>query len=230
MATFEVTKNDYYNRNQPSRPEELANVVELKMMPLRLATTIDEVFRSRDAITLDPGAVFTVEAQYSKVPVSEAVASLVDLTLSGPEITAASYYAWGAKITITNKSLTNISTFKVKVDGYPLVVQGETILWVSDEQSIKEHGVQRYTFPDNHLVQDNTVGYAIVNAILASYKQLKKDVSVDWRGNPALSLDDEIEVPEYQKNDLSILGIFRVFRNKLSYDGTLRSVTEGRKI
>ena len=164
---------------------------------------------------------------YNKKPVIEAVAVLeeagVDLS-----ITNVTYYAWGAIVNITNSGASEQSCIIV-VNGRPLEVQGQRLITAQDDQSIRENGLIEFEFPSNPLVQTPQMAERIANNLLA-FAVPRRDVSLEWRGNPALTLADLIQVPEYQRGLVDVRGIFYVTRQQFEYDGTLRARTEGRKI
>ena len=80
------------------------------------------------------------------------------------------------------------------------------------------------------MVQTAEVANLIASTLLATYKESRKDVSLNWRGNPALELGNLISVKEYEKDTETQNGIFYVTKNKYQFDGTLKCDTEGRKV
>ena len=64
---------------------------------------------------------------------------------------------------------------------------------------------------------------------MAYFKDPKRDVSIEWRGNPALQLGDVIVVPDYQNEKEDTRGYFYITKQKLEYDGALRATLEGRR-
>jgi hypothetical protein len=45
-----------------------------------------------------------------------------------------------------------------------------------------------------------------------------------------LELGDQINAPEYQRGTINNTGEFKVIKNVISFDGTLRETTTGRKV
>ena len=224
---YEITKDNYFTKNQPAKSGELANLIKVYTNPLRPTETPEEVYRSDEPIILAAGQSKSVTAFYNKKPVIEAVAALeeagVDLS-----ITKVIYYAWGANVKITNSGSSEQSCIIV-VNGRPLEVQGQRLITAQDDQSIRENGLIEFEFPSNPLVQTPQMAERIANNLLA-FAVPRRDVSLEWRGNPALTLADLIQVPEYQRGLVDVRGIFYVTRQQFEYDGTLRARTEGRKI
>lgn len=170
-------------------------------------------------------------AAYKEPPVliTGAVASIVDNGGVSISITSATYYAWGADLTIQNVDSVP-GEFNVSIDGYALRITGEQNIVSEDADGIVENGLLKYTFPKNHLVQSPIMAKEIADTLLNAYKTPRKDINVSWRGNPALELADIIEVPEYQRGEVDVKGNFKIFRNKIDFDGTIKETTEGRKI
>lgn len=224
---YEITKDDYFTKSQPAKSDELANVIKVYTNPLQPAAVAEEVYKSNDPISIDPGTSKTTTIFYSEKPVIEAVASLTE---AGPNlsITNATYYAWGANITISNAG-TAAETCKIVVNGRPLRVQGRQLITKQDDVSIQENGRIEFEFPDNPLVQTPEMAEKIATKLLA-FAIPRRDVELDWRGNPALTLADVVQIPEYQKGLVDKRGLFYITRQQFEFDGGLRVTTEGRKI
>lgn len=224
---YEITKDDYFTKSQPAKSDELANVIKVYTNPLQPAAVAEEVYKSNDPISIDPGTSKTTTIFYSEKPVIEAVASLTE---AGPNlsITNATYYAWGASITISNAG-TAAETCKIVVNGRPLRVQGRQLITKQDDVSIQENGRIEFEFPDNPLVQTPEMAEKIATKLLA-FAIPRRDVELVWRGNPALTLADVVQIPEYQKGLVDKRGLFYITRQQFEFDGGLRVTTEGRKI
>lgn len=226
-GVYRITQDDYYTRNQPAKSEELKNRVQVRYSPLVDGEPDTEVYRSDEPISLAAGASVTIDAEYSTVPCIDAIANVDNETGSTFSVTA-KYYSWGARVVVTNTGAL-AGTCELFVEATPLTVEGESFAPVAeDAASIAENGVQEYSFPDSHLIQSEAMAALIGPALLASFATPRKDVSINWRGDPALELGDEISVPIYQRNLTTIQGEFYIFKIKTDFDGTLRQTTEGR--
>jgi hypothetical protein len=214
-----ITADDYYSKSQPAKTEEVVNVVEITTKPLAPAAVAAEIYRSNEAISISAGGTVSIDMKYTEAPVIEAVASFDEYGTLDLEITSATYYAWGATIRVREKSGT-AGTFKIVVSGKKLSVNGGQVVTEQDETSIARYGVQKYTYPGNHLIQSKAVAQKIAAALLLSYKNFRKDVNVDWRGNPA----------DYTKQGLYSEGLFYIYKNKIDFDGVLRQKTDGRRL
>jgi len=120
----------------------------------------------------------------------------------------------------------NTGTFKIKVDGIRYSFKGSTIKTAFDTPSITENGKKTYRFPNNYLVQTDTVAQIIADNLLASYHLPRRDLTLNWRGTPALELGDTINVPTYGAKTANYV----VYKNKFDFDGGLKCTTSARKV
>lgn len=217
---LEITPDDYFPPLQtPSRQDQVANEIVVTTQPLRPADDPQQVYRSTTPITVPAGQTVTVTAKYNQPPVIEAAASLVSPPV-GVSITGATYYAWGAEVTIQNAGASSADVTLV-ITGKPLSVQGGEQVVARDPVSITENGVLRYQYPDNPLVQTLQQATAIAQALLASAKDPRRDIEVEWRGNPALELGDRVTVVGQD---------VYVIRQELTWAGALSARLTGRKV
>jgi hypothetical protein len=220
---------DYYTKSQPAKSEELVNVVEVPVKPLAPKAAPEEVY-SKD-LTIAASTTTVFEVKYSSIPclVDGASASLEDETAGVSIVQPYTFYAWGASISIRNTAGTS-GTCTLKVDATPLEVVGEEIVVSTDSTSVRENGTLKYSYPGNHLIQNRDIAERIADNLLDTYSTPRKDVSVVWRGNPAIDTTDIIEIPEYQKQGLDIRGDFAILKQQHEFDGTLKTTTEARKV
>jgi len=216
---LEITEDDYFSPlRAPSRQDQVANEIIVDTQPLRPATTPEEVYRSNEPITIPGNTTKTITAFYNQPPVIDAAASL-DSPPAGVSITEATYYGWGASIKIQNTNATDKQVTLV-IQGKPLTVQNKERAIARDETSITENGALRFEFPANPLVQTLDQAQAIANALLASVKDPRRDVEVEWRGNPALLLGDRVTVKGKD---------YHVIRQEISWAGYMQAKLTGRK-
>jgi hypothetical protein len=228
-GAYRIDRDDYYTRNQPAKSEELKNRVSVKYAPL-VQGAPEEVYRSSEPISLAAGASVTLDAEYNNIPCINAAADKDNVTASSFSVSA-SYYSWGAIVTVTNTGAV-AGTCELFIEATPLTVaEGKNYQSAENAPSIQENGVLEYKFPENHLIQSAEVADDIADALITAYSTPRKDVAVTWRGDPALELGDEITVPVYHRPPAAaIMGDFYVFKNKLDFDGTVKMQTEGRKL
>ena len=217
---LEITEDDYFPPlRAPSRQDQVANEIIVDTQPLRPAAVAEEVYRSNDPMTIPASTTKAITAFYNKTPVIEAIASL-DSPPAGVSITEATYYGWGASVKIRNTNATDKQVTLV-IQGKPLTVQNKERATARDETSITENGVLRFEFPANPLVQKLDQAQAIADALLASVKDPRRDIEVDWRGNPALLLGDRVTVKGQD---------YHVIRQEIEWAGALSARLTGRKV
>jgi hypothetical protein len=233
MTTYPITKDDYFDRQQPAKTEELRNVVRVVTQPLVAEESEDpiEVFRTDEAepVSVPAGGSITIEVVYNTCPVMNAVFDLEEetagVTISGTPIE----YAWGASVTLANSG-GSVGTALVVVTGDVLKVDGEQTIEKLNQDSIDSNGRQLYEYPENHLVQTKVMADQIATALLSSYKDPRKDTQITWRGDMAMELGDKIEVPIYQRGAIDTRGDFVIYKQKIVFDGTLKMTTDARKV
>ena len=216
---LEITEDDYFPPlRAPSRQDQVANEIIVDTQPLRPAAIAEEVYRSNEPITIPASSTKTVTAFYNQPPVIDAAASL-DNPPAGVSITEATYYGWGASVKIQNTNATDKQVTLV-IQGKPFTVQNKERAIARDETSIIENGVLRFEFPANPLVQTLAQAQAIADTLLASVKEPRRDIEVEWRGNPALLLGDRVTVKGKD---------YHVIRQELNWQGYFEAYLTGRK-
>lgn len=214
-----ATGHDYIRTRTPLNPSAVANEVIVTTQPLQPATVAEEVYRSNTPVTIAAGQTLNLTVHYNAPPVIEAAASL-DNPPSGVSIIAATYYGWGAEVSIYNANGAAQSVTLV-INGKPLSVMNKERAVARDEQSIIENAVLRYEFPANHLIQVLSQAQAIADTLLASAKDPRRDIEIEWRGNPALLLGDRIRIKGAD---------YHVTSNDIEWAGFLRQTTTGRRV
>jgi hypothetical protein len=239
-SIYQITRDDYFDRSQPSKSEELKNFVRVPITALTIQDASSEIYRSDPAIIVPANGTITIDADYSNYPASDPSGELEDVG-AGISIMSEDYYACSARVVFVNSSVVD-ATVVLVISGIAYDVKSDEFVEDSNAASMLENGKCKYEFPVNHLLQTRTIGAAIAAKLLATYMTWRKDTNVTWRGDPALELGDIVEVPQYQyphqppytgthkgKNCIDSEGLFYIFKNKLSFDGTLKAVTDGRK-
>lgn len=225
----EITRDDYFNKDNPYNETELANYIDVTTQPLVPESEMDEIYNSSNAETIEIGETKQMSVSYSKKPCIEASASLIEVdedTLLPPGIVIidAVYYATTATLTIGGATANG--TFKIQIMGKPLTVVGAETIIASDAASIREHGTKSYTIDENPLVQTKAMAQAIATKCLALSKDSRRDLTLEWRGDPVLELGDKITVP----NSKTTMADFYIASQEINYDGGLRVVTKGKKV
>ena len=215
-----ITQDDYFRKDNPVKWSEIANYIEVETQPLR-PDIAQEVYRSNEPVPITAGQTRTITVYYNYTPCIEATATLEN-AVSGAQITKATYYAWGADITVTS---TNTGTFELVINAKPLKVLNKEKAIAKDDASIIDNGMLKYTFPVNLLVQTREVAQKIADILLAYYKNPRRDVEVEWRGNPALLLGDRVAAVDKDETNE-----YYVTRQEIEYDGALRARMSGKRV
>jgi hypothetical protein len=223
LPAYAITADDWWDKINPIKWSEVKNAIEVTPQPLQVKSQGTVVWSNPEAVAIGVGERVTVKAFYNEKPCVNAVASLQAGAPADCVIEAATYYAWGATVRVHSPN--NAGTFKVDITADVLAVLGTEKWAVEDAASIIDNGRIVYEYPDNPLLQTRATAQAIAAALAASYKDPRKDLELDWRGNPALELGDKLSVPDSD----TTLGEFWVIRQVLTWDGGLRAATNGRR-
>ena len=225
-TVFGVTPDEYFRKDNPAKWSEVANYIEVETQPLK-PEAMTEVYSSSESVPIAAGQEVVITAQYNYVPCIDATASLKNAP-TGAQIVKEIYYAGSAEITVSS---TASGTFELVINAKPLKVQNKELVVAQDAGSIGENGVMKYTFPGNPLVQTRQMAQMVADTILSFYKDPRRDIEMDWRGNPAIELGDVIAAPDHQRGGtIGKWGYFLVTRQELEYTGALRARLAGRRV
>lgn len=216
VSVLQIGPSQYFRADNPMRPGAVANEVIVETQPLRPVDAPQEVHRSNEPITVPAGQTVAVTAHYNERPVIQAVGGLEGAT--NTVIQSAVYYGWGAEVVLHNVGA-QAEAVTLVIAGRPLKVLNRERAVARDETSITDLGVLRCQAAVNSLVQTRAVAQALADLVLASARDPRRDLELDWRGNPALELGDRIT---------SRGGDYHVIRNELDWTGGLRGRTVGR--
>lgn len=235
---YEITGENYFDKKQPAKSEELKNTIEVISAPYVIQDWKDDLYKSGAAIPFSIDEQKTIQIRYSSIPVRTPDVTVYGTDSSGTitrhaitgEVTNnpwtnavfPTYYAWGADVDITR--LDAESYCVIFVSGYELKPM-EEINTSSDSDSILKFGPLVYRLKKNHLIQDRILAAAIADDLLDSYKTERKDVTLDWRGNMSLELNDLIEVYQYKQMNQED---FSIYKQNSEFDGAFKQNTEAR--
>jgi len=225
IEAYGIGPDDYFRKDNPVKWSEIANYIEVETQPLK-PDVEQEIYRSDEPLELEPGQAKTITIFYNESPAINTTFSLDDGV--NLDIMHIDRYAWGANIKIVNTGEQTDNAIVI-ARGRPLKIINKERVVAKDENSITDNGMLKYTFPGNPLVQTRTVAQRIANKLLAYYKDPRRDIEIDWRGNPALLLGDIILTPDYQRSGEDQRGLFYVTKQELEYNGALRAKLSGRR-
>jgi hypothetical protein len=226
LTTSQLTidLDEIYQKDIPALYEKLRNKIVVTTQPFKPVDSKEDVYRSVDGITIPASSTKDITIFYEQRPVSEGEA-LLDNPPAGCTIDSAVYYVWGADITLMNTNATE-QTVILYVKGKPFKISDAQEVIAKDDTSIGENGELVYEFPNNHFVQNETLANKIATKLLSSYKDPRRDLDMEWRGNPALELTDRITTYDYRDESTAD---FHVIYQELNYDGILEAVLKGRR-
>jgi hypothetical protein len=220
-SVLTITQDDYFRKNNPSKASELANYVEVETAPLRPDVS-QEVYRSNEPVSIGAGEIQNLTVYYNQTPCIDAVASLAGAP-SGCIIQNATYYASSAVITVYSPS--NPGSFTLVIQAKPLKVLNKEIAVAKDDASITENGRIAFKLPGNPFLQTPAMAQTIADMALASFGNPRRDMEMEWAGNPALLLADRVTVVDRnEQND------YFVTRQEIDWTGALRARLSGRRV
>ncbi|HHV98608.1 MAG TPA: hypothetical protein GXX36_03385 [Clostridiaceae bacterium] len=222
IDAYGISPTDYFKKDNPSRQSDIANRVIVEVQPLTVGA-VEEVYSSSEAISIAAGETKTVNIQFNNVPCMD-----VTISLSGTgTITDSKIYAWGAEVTVSSAIA---GSFTLSAYGKPLKTTKYTVI-KQDDISIADNGVIEFTMSSNPLIQTQTIAETIADKLLQYYKNPRRDLELEWRGNPALTLGDIIMVDDYTRGngDEANKGYYYITKQELEYAGYLRAKLSGRR-
>ena len=217
---YGISEEDYFRKNNPSRQSDIANHITVETQPLTVGN-VEEIYFSSEAREIKTNETTIITINFNHVPCID-----VNVNLEGTgTIVATEIYSWGADVTISS---TSNGTFTLNATGKPLKVTNSDRVRSVDEDSILENGTIRHEMPKNHLIQNISTAKVIADTLLAYYKDPKRDLEMEWRGNPALELGDIVVVNDYTRG-IGEQGYYYATKQELEFAGYLRAKLEGRR-
>ena len=217
---YQITDDNFFSQSRPQDWGQVANKIEVESQPL-VTGAITELYRSPIPIELSAGQMEIVRVHFNEVPAVSVTASLTGAP-AGTTIQLAEYFSWGARIGIHSASA---GTCTLVLNGRALQRRDKEIAVATDQQSITQNGTLLYKFSANHLVQTPVIAQRLATMILAAYKDPAHDLTLQWRGNPALEVGDVVSVTEHGTTDR-----FKVVRQEIDIETGLQATLNGRKI
>jgi hypothetical protein len=214
-----ITNDNYVTKDNQANYENLANYIVINTQPLTPAAEPEDVYTSDDTQSITAGSTVTISVEYSKKPVINALAILIDAIHA--TIKSVTYYAWGADVTVYSAQ---DDTFTIKITGITLSVENSEQIIKYDALSIRRYGKMEYDFEDNCLVQTKDMAQAVAIKTLTQSKTVRSDLDMDWQGNPALELGNLIAITDRYQNVP-----FWIISQQLDWDGGLTCTLKGKR-
>ena len=224
-----LTTSSYFSKDLPENTDDLSNIIKVNVHTLTAAGEETTVYDSGEGgeRSIAASSSETISIEFTSIPVSDPTIIIYEES-TGVTMSVVSTYAYGADLLIENSEGT-IGSYKIKATGTEYSYNVVTPIELRDETSIFMYGEKTYEYPNNHFVQTETVGNAIAAKLLATYKTLRKDLTIEWRGNPAVELGDTVQAPIYYKNPTSVAS-YVIVKNNIKFDGGLEYSTNARAV
>lgn len=221
IDAYGVSQEDYFTKDNPSRQTDIANHITVETQPLKPSTE-REIYASNEPLNIAAGDTRSISIFFNESP---AIDVSINITGTGT-ITETNVYSWGANVKVFSSVA---GSFNITAIGKPLEVTNKDKVTVQDRDSIIDNGTIRYDFPSNHLIQSVSIAQTIADKLLQYYKDPKRDLSMDWRGNPSLELNDIVMVDDYIRGADATLGYYYITKQEIEYNGGLRAKLDGRR-
>jgi hypothetical protein len=227
-SQFIFDMDNTFDIDNPLAWSEIVNYIEVKSNPYRPVASAQTIYEDDDTVTVPAGDTVTLFCMYSENPCVEVATP--DFMQSGAdiEIQSVTKYSWAAEIIFENTGETDQDVLSVTIEGKPLTRTGGKLAVAQDETSIRSNGkITLSQAIDNPFVQTYAAAKVIADALLAIYKDPRRDTVLDCRGNIALILGDRVTAPAYR--DVAV-NDYIIVRQELEWDGGLRASVTAQKI
>ncbi len=221
-ASLTLGLDDIWDKSNPVVWSEVSNFIQVSVKPLTLADSLSEVYRSTEPVEISAGQTLSLTVFYNTIPSISAVATISATTTA---ITDETFFAWGANIDVTNSG-TASDTFTLIINALTLTEENKGTVVSQDANSILDNGKLVYEIPDNNLIQTTAFAQTLTDNILSAFKDPRRDITINWRGNPATELADRINAPDFK--EISNQDYF-VVKETFEFDGGLTSTINGRR-
>ena len=229
VPDFTVARVDYNKQTRPIKLSTVKNYITVPYGPLAPETESSEIYTT-DEITIEAGdTTKTVPIEWGDDAVLEPLAEPVEQEDVSMVVSAGTvYYPWGASVVLTKISGTS-GTLKIKITGKKLVAGEvkEKSVWDSLAIAIPNNK-KVHKLNHNSMIQTEIAAVAIGNSLLLSLADARRDVTVEYSGNPATEIGDIANIEVYSPT--AVYDEFRVMRQQFKFDSTgLQCNFTGRK-
>ncbi len=213
------------------------NVIRVKVYNFVKDDAVDEgAYLSGQSFSIGPGETLDIGIEFDldeeKRGLANVIAQVWDAELDqqavNGEIVEAKYSFTEGYLQVYSPVETE---FRIKAAGRWIRDLGGQYVVGRDEKSIKIFGEKVYEI-DNVLIQNETLAQKLVTNLLKSYARPRQDAEIEWPGNPALEIGDDVIATEYHDNSTGVetTARYKIYRNKLEFDGGLSMVSTCKKI
>ena len=225
-SSFTFNRANFFEIDHPLEWSQMANYVEAQAAPLE--KQVEQVICTDIETFTVPGSGTVAKTHFFIAsPCVETVIPV--LTDADAHITIDSWtpYAWGMLVTYANSDASDEEVRQVDISGKPLTVVGGKVVIAQDATSIADNGKQSLGEPlTSEFWQTEARAQVCADAILATYKDPRRDVTMRARGNIGLLLGDRVVAPDYKE---AVTSEFGVMRQDIRWDGGLEVSVEAQR-
>jgi len=186
------------------------------------------------SISENPTSVVKIDLKISKWSKANTTSKIIEFRLvnsiddlSGGEFTV--YITDNEYFRKNNPLQYNQIANYLDIEYTPISVLGEggdtKKVIIRNEESIVENGLKTFNVSGNELIQTFDLSINILNRLMEIYSNSKRNLELDWRGNPAFLLNELVKITD-DTNGSS----YRITSQQLTYNGVLRATMKGRKL
>ncbi len=223
-TAFDFDEDNIFTKEHPLAWSEMANSIEVTATPLA-ASAQTEIYADLEEFAIGADEQVTKFYIFTHAPCTDV--QQPTFTQSGADIHIETYtvYAWAVSVTFHNSGGTSQNVTGVSVEGKKLENAGKVRATAEDAASISSNGKVAVSI-DNDFIQSTARAQDIADAILASYKDPRRDVTLKARGHIALNLGDKVSAPDFQD---SVFDDFIIVRQELEWNGRLQETVTARR-
>jgi hypothetical protein len=223
VYTFD--EDNFFSKDHPLAWSEMANSVEVTATPLTASGQLP-VYTDIDTFEIDPDEQVEKFYIFTHSPCIDIVQPT--FTQTGSDIHVENYvvYAWAVKVIFHNSGVTAQSVTGVTVEGKKLENAGKIKVVEEDAASISANGKIAVVI-ENDFIQSNARAEEIATALLASYSDPRRDISLKTRGNIGLRLGQRVKAPDFEN---TIFDDFVLVRQELEWTGRLEAQVTARRV
>ena len=228
---YSISRNETLSISLPIKSDELVNEVSVTSFNLKL-NALQEIYRSSDVVQVVAGVTKELSINWIKRPeilaakfVSISIFESDGSTPATGVTVSQSIYAWGADLALDSATLKEII---IVAKGWTISDNGKKTIVKSDADSITEYGRRAYELKENELLQSDVVAETIALGLLDTYKNARKDLSILYRGNPAVEIGDVIQATVFKQGNTIVNSTFCVNRQNWTMGDGLKCEVHAR--
>jgi hypothetical protein len=204
-----INKNRLFDVQNVS--SDVSNIIRITTKPY-VELPIETVWTLSGDNLINSGQRRSFQVFFSDYDAVLEPAAVLSSSPAGATIESELWYTWGGTIVVEGSS--NGQELTLSVEGKPLVVRGSRVVEAVDTQSIFRNGEHVLAIETNTLIQDATIAQVISNTLLSKRKDERRDIEINWRGDPTIELTDRV----------SVVGLnYEVQEQEITFNGALQA-------